>query len=579
MVFVAALLLGSVVFTACVEQVAEPLVVATTEKPVVDERLMGNEAVIRHDNPDTGQPYTAEELTALSYDPAVEDYFNPGSSVSLEVVMKLAPKKIEVLIGDNKLLTELAVPDANADNEYVATFSSDFDQLGFKPGEHRMLSFVVTYDNATDGQEASVQTLDFQFHMANIRPRALAFIKKSDGEVLEIKTNVSGAQSVLDDTYGHVFTFDGENDYITLVDSEDLAFRYDGDFSISIWINTTSSNSDPVIIGDKDWGSGGNKGFLFAHIGSKWKMNLGDGNGNRRDLTGGEINDGAWHHLAATFDRDGFVTIYQDGVEMGKTSMVDVGDMTSGFPIRLAQDGTSEYGIWYEGKTSEPVVYDYALTGGEVAGINEAGEAFNIQVRKSDGTAAGLSVTDESASTELAAVNGKKRLVRTFNGDPNRTTVDDAGALDFRYAGDFTVAVWVNTEESQSDPVIIGDKDWGSGGNKGFLLAQTGSNWKLNAGDGNGNRVDISGPDVNDGEWHLIAATFDRDGNAAIYQDGELIEAKSMAALGDMTSGYPVRLAQDGTGGYGHWYVGQTATAYLFDYALTAEQMMKLYNE
>ncbi|MEQ9289077.1 MAG: LamG domain-containing protein [Cyclobacteriaceae bacterium] len=570
---------GFIVISSCEEQVTEPLMVAAREEAPLDERLQGNEAVIQHDNPETGKPYTDEELAALSYDPSKEEHYNPGGNVSLDIVMKLAPQKIEVLTGDNKVLTELDIPVANEDNEYVANFSSNFDDLGFGQGEDRMLSFTITYNNAVGNQAASVQTLDFEFHLANIRPRALAFFKNGLGETFEIKTQVTGAASELSDKYGHVFTFDGADDFITLIDSEDLAFRHEGDFSISIWINTTSSNSDPVIIGDKDWGSGGNKGFLFAHIGSKWKLNLGDGNGSRRDLTGGEINDGTWHHLAASFDRDGDVVIYQDGVEMGRTDMSAVGDMNSGYPLRLAQDGTSSYGLWYEGMTGEPTIFDYVLSAGEVTGMNESLEQFSVQLRKQDGTAIGLSVDDASSGVAAEFVNGKERIVRTFNGDPDFSTIQDEGALDFRFGGDFSVAVWVNTSASNSDPVIIGDKDWGSGGNKGFLLAHIGSNWKLNAGDGNGQRIDASGPDINDGAWHLIGVTFDRDGDAVIYQDGEAVGNVAMGAVGDMTSGYPIRLAQDGTGSYGLWYEGKTSTAYTFDYALSAAEMQALYTE
>ncbi len=580
-------LFSLMVISSCEEREKELLTVADLVERPVDDRLVGNEAIIKHDNPRTGAPYTDEELAELPYDPWMEEYYNPGTNVEIEVITKIEPQQIQVLVGDNKVFAELPVPAINEDNEYVATFSSNFDELGFSSGDERILSFDIIYNNADGSRPSSVQTLDFKFHMANIRPRALAFLRKSTGEIMEIKTQVSGATAELDDKFGHIFTYDGVDDYITLIDSDDLRFRDAGDFSISIWVNTTLDISDPVIIGDKDWGSGGNKGFLFAHIGEKWKLNLGDGASGRRDLTGGVINDGIWHHLAATFDRDGDVVIYQDGIEVGRTDMSATGDMNSGYPIRLAQDGTAGYGQVYGGMTGEPMIFDYVLNTDQIAGLvglDESDVSNNIQLRKYDGSYIALPVDNISVPPVAETINGKERFVRSFNGSSEYATINDAGALDFRFTGNYSVAIWVNTTISKSDPVIIGDKDWGSGGNKGFLLVHNNGEWRLNLADGAGNRIDLitEGSGFNDGMWHLLGATIDRNGEAVTYQDGELIKSADITAFGDMdvsVDGYFVRLAQDGTGSYSPWFEGNTSTAYIYDYALSEEEMKALYNE
>ena len=361
---------------SCEEQISEPVVAASLEEVIVDERLIGNEAVVRNDNPATGEPYTEQELAELSYDPSKSDFFLPGKNVSLDLVMKLEPSKIEVLIGDNKVLEELTIPTINDDNEYVVTFSSNFDDLNFGPGDEGALSFVITYNNASGGEEASVQTLDYVFYMANIRPRAFGFLKKQSGEILELKTLVNGAIVEENSTYGHLFTFDGDNDYVEIIDTDDLSFRYTEDFSVSLWVKISVDVSDPSIIGDKDWGSGGNKGFTMFLTHDRWKINLADGNGNRLDVTVSDamraekkVDDGKWHHLVASLDRDGDVVIYQDGAELGRANMSAVGDMNSGFPINLGQDGTGTYGDFFPGQSGEPIIYDYALTAADVAAM------------------------------------------------------------------------------------------------------------------------------------------------------------------------------------------------------------------
>ncbi|MEJ0034227.1 MAG: hypothetical protein WDO15_29580 [Bacteroidota bacterium] len=63
------------------------------------------------------------------------------------------------------------------------------------------------------------------------------------------------------------------------------------DFSVGFWIRINPLipvSSDPVVIGDKDWNSGENKGFIVGpqdadEAGShKWEVNIADGT-NRLD--------------------------------------------------------------------------------------------------------------------------------------------------------------------------------------------------------------------------------------------------------------------------------------------------------
>ena len=142
------------------------------------------------------------------------------------------------------------------------------------------------------------------------------------------------------------------------------------------------------------------------------------------------------------------------------------------------------------------------------------------------------------------------------------------------------MAVWVKTTSTANDPAIISDKNWGGGGNKGFVLSFLGdSGWKVNLGDGEGNRVDANGTQINDGAWHLLAATFDRDGQMAVYQDGSFVSSVDMSAIGDMNSGFPINIAQDGTGTYGVDFDGTIGETYLFDFVLDPEDIEALYNQ
>ncbi|MBC7885963.1 MAG: alkaline phosphatase family protein [Saprospiraceae bacterium] len=134
--------------------------------------------------------------------------------------------------------------------------------------------------------------------------------------------------------------FDEDSDMVTIPNIPAYNFGTDTDFTIECRVRTASAG-DVTIVGNKNWASGNNDGFVMSFklpSGPEWKVNVGDGS-NRRDInTGGLIANSEWHHLAATFDRDGNITIYEDGVQKGSTSMVGIGDITNNGPITIGAD-------------------------------------------------------------------------------------------------------------------------------------------------------------------------------------------------------------------------------------------------
>ena len=84
---------------------------------------------------------------------------------------------------------------------------------------------------------------------------------------------------------------DGENDFVQIPNDPLFDFGSDRDFTIECRVRTNIA-ADVAIIGNKDWDSGNNKGFVFSFkfsSGPEWKVNIGDGF-LRSDLnTGGAI--------------------------------------------------------------------------------------------------------------------------------------------------------------------------------------------------------------------------------------------------------------------------------------------------
>ena len=103
---------------------------------------------------------------------------------------------------------------------------------------------------------------------------------------------------------------------------------------------------------------------------------------------------------------------------------------------------------------------------------------------------------------------------------------------------DFTVECRVKTSQA-ADVSMVGNKDWNSGLNPGWVFSFTypsGPGWRVNAGDG-GNRVDLDGPPIADGQWHTLSCSFDRNGMMRMYTDGVWSAEASMVGLGDLDVG------------------------------------------
>lgn len=538
------------------------------------------EVYVYHTNPKTGVDYTPEELAELNYNPKKKEEYLEEQPVELAFVSLKMPTKVEVRSDDGTVLATYT--SFVEDNGYYKseTYTTSTTDLGLEIGQKALFTFYAVYQNM-DG--LGLPSLSYDFEVKRIKfvdPNDLikqfVFLHKSTGEMLGLET--LGEDEITlkeDDLYvGTKLVFDGEDDQVEVKEIPDLAFRQTGDFSVGVWVKTTGEYNDPSIIADKNWAGGANPGFVLAYKGASggvWKMNIGDGS-NRVDIDGGSINDDNWHFLVATFDRDGDVTIYQDGVAVGNKDMSSIGDIASGNPIRLAQDGTGGYGDWFVGSLGESYIYDYVLTAEQVAGLSKI--KSGAEFRPQTGGVYNVGVTVEGAAASLE--DGK--FTYTFDGTDDLVTWDNGEDMNFRHTDDFTVAAWVKTTSTGSDPGIISDKNWGGGGNPGFVIAYIGGAWKLNIGDGS-SRVDITGGTIGDGEWHLIAATLDRDGNATIYQDGLEVDSKDMSGIGNMDSGFPIRLGQDGTGSYGKWFEGLVANSMIFDYVLSAEQISALYNQ
>ncbi|MBE9586453.1 alkaline phosphatase family protein [Mucilaginibacter sp. JRF] len=139
----------------------------------------------------------------------------------------------------------------------------------------------------------------------------------------------------------------GERTYVR-VPIKGTALQGMNRFTIETWVKAGANTSDPSIIGDKNWDSGGLPGYTICRSGSTWKINIANQKSERYDIGSTKaLEDGNWHHLAVTFDKTKTCAVYQDGVKVAESTLIykDADNMASPYDyLCLAQDGTQTYG-------------------------------------------------------------------------------------------------------------------------------------------------------------------------------------------------------------------------------------------
>ncbi|MDM8557326.1 LamG-like jellyroll fold domain-containing protein [Candidatus Parabeggiatoa sp. HSG14] len=440
----------------------------------------------------------------------------------------------------------------------------------------------------------------------------------NDGTLINSSNLVNSRVDPIDISIDSVFktalSFDGIDDYVSIPNNANLQFGTAIDFSVEFWVKTTTNYNTPIL-SNKDWSDTSNKGFIFAQTGSTWVFEISDGRNFNNKLAGlGVINDGFWHHLAVTVDRDGDIIAYQDGILKASTrgANIDGGidDINSGFGLKIAQDGTGDYlGTKFIGQIDEVRIWNTIRTQTEIqANLNTTlqGDESGLVAYYPLDEGTGTHTTDQTNNTnDGTLINGPTwinsdivpivpvdpvdpiappidpddpKIALDFDGISSYVSIPENANLRFGTSTDFTVEFWVKTTENRNDPALLSDKDWGSGRNKGFAIAQTGQKWKFNLGDGT-NRIDLEDIGViNDGLWHHLAVTVAREGDVIAYHDGVVKTSAGAEDIGDVNSGLGLKIAQDGIGEYEYQFLGQIDEVRVWNIARTQDQIQASMN-
>ncbi|HIF39729.1 MAG TPA: hypothetical protein EYQ74_01350 [Planctomycetes bacterium] len=337
-----------------------------------------------------GPGHTAVARTALAHlqvpvDPTwgLED----DDPFGLPLTMASAPRPTEgaVSVGLTETLDWLTGADALAHDVYFGTqfppsFQAQVNSSIFDPG---ILQAETTYYWQVDTVTASGTLTGeaWTFTTVGTLFDGLAMHLDFQGDLVDetgqgLDGNSYGNPKFQTGLVGQAIRLDGAGDYFSFGSPPDLDFGADTDFSVAFWVRSNGWSSDPVMIGNKDWGSGANTGWLIAgeSDGTSWQWNFKGSAGSRVDFDLiGSVADLTWHHIAVTHDRDGDAVFYQDGVMLGAISIAGQGDLDAGLPTVVGQDGTLNYPVDFRARIDELRLWRRVIGPSEVYQIYSAG--------------------------------------------------------------------------------------------------------------------------------------------------------------------------------------------------------------
>ena len=183
---------------------------------------------------------------------------------------------------------------------------------------------------------------------------------------------LAGSPSIVDSPRGLAMHFSVGNNILETVSVGRFPHGTDGDFSVAFWIKTTDEAH--AVMGNKRI-DGDSKGFSVRIGSGEIILKVGDGGASTEVTSDTEINDGLWHHVAFTVDRDGNSYPYIDGVqETGVANLEDGDDISSDLDFAIGTDALGGFDM--DGDLREVLVINRLLTEAERIALMHPGRVF-----------------------------------------------------------------------------------------------------------------------------------------------------------------------------------------------------------
>ncbi len=385
-------------------------------------------------------------------------------------------------------------------------------------------------------------------------------------------------------------SFDGSNDRISLGTTNTL--RLEDDVTFSAWINPIDPPADGV-------GAiyaravSGVSGVLLMIDSAGEILLVDDDNDVAAETSTGPVQFNAgWQHIAVVKTAADNVKFYYNGAYVSQDTLdLNAASGTNAYIGRYHNDPC----CGFDGDIDDLRVYDAPLSDAEIYALYQttggsAGGDGLVGHWKLDETTATTTATDSSASGNNGTMTsmtgtanttlGSSGTALTFDGTADYIDIGDPvdGSLDFGTSQDFTLSAWVKYVDSG---FVI--SKYTGGFTKAYWLGTPGGFAEIAIRDASGGGaseiVQVAGSiSIDDGNWHMITATYDRDGDGKLYVDGVLDATADISGITDgIDNTAAVRIgARDNNGSLGA-FEGSIDDARIYSRLLSAEEVADLY--
>jgi len=396
---------------------------------------------------------------------------------------------------------------------------------------------------------------------------------------------------------GNALVFDGIDDWVDIGDRDALNPHL-SDWSVSAWINTTSTYSRIFSKGSHGGSQPGYAIMIYPGAGGKAALVFGIGGHEHIIYSDNPVNNARWHMVTGVISRSSTIRLYIDGIQ--QTDTMDISDHSS---IDLAADtynatiGVSYcyYGIpnnlneFFSGKIDDVRVWSRALSSTEVNNLYRmTGVVAHWSLDEGSGQYANdtsgynnngiLGSTPGGDPNDPAWTTGISNSALSFNGK-NFVTVPDNASLNPSF---ISVEAWVNPASYGYYRSFITKNYYGSGWYPPYFeymlwLQDNTPNPSFVVTVGGVSAFAVSADAIPMNQWSFLAGTYNGT-NLKIYVNGILKGTASSPSPGTPIDSRPYPLYIGVSPNSNHYYYGKTDEVSIWNRALTSEEILKHYN-